>query len=485
MKHFILTTALLLVSQWIAAQANDALVLGRKISLYSRTLQEERMLRIYHPESTAFVPQKGKTYPVLYVLDGEAHFYATAGMVQQLSQISGALPEMIVVGIENPNRLRDLVPSTDANALHPFAEFLRSELMPYIDQNYPTAPYKIIAGHSLGGLTVMDLITKSPNTCNAYITIDPSMWYAEEKHLHHTLSQFPRLQLQSKSLYLGIANSMPKGMTMKQLKKDRSPESQHLRSLFTLSDFLKTNDYGLRYAQKYYEQERHNTLPHLCMYDGLRFIFDHYYLDASEKDFADSTTYIANKLRTHYQAISERLGYKNTAPEALVQYLAFDALQKKHFSKAKALLELNIDWYPESIVAYTSYANYHLARKDTTAAIAQFKKALALGTDPAIEAKLKSLTQGAVATHSELQKFAGTYTLVDFQIDITLVVRDHSLWAVVPGQPDGAMVPLSENIFTMKDKTGYTITFEWENGQLKGFTSVQPNGTFKALFKKK
>lgn len=485
MKHLIYTTALLLVSHCIAAQASEALVIGHKIRLYSKAMQEERNLRIYHPESTAFVPQQGKTYPVLYVLDGEAHFYATAGMVQQLSQLSGALPEMIVVGIENPNRFRDLVPSTDVQTLHPFAEFLRSELMPYIEKNYPTAPYKIIAGHSLGGLTVMDLLTKSPNTFNAYIAIDPSMWYAEEKHLQYTLSQFPGMNLQGKSLYLGIGNSLPQGMTMKQLKKDRSQETQHLRTLFKFQDFLKANNNGLRQAQKYYEYERHNTLPHVCLYDGLRFIFDNYFFDASEKEFADSTVYIANKLRTHYQGISDRLEYKNTAPEALVQYLAFDALQKKHFPKAKALLELNIDWYPQSSAVYESYANYHLNLKDTAAAIAQFKKAQALGENPTIANTLKALTQTSTpySPNESLQKFAGTYTLVDFQLDIALVVRNNSLWAIVPGQADDEFVPVSEHVFTVRGKQGYAITFHWENGQLRGFTSVQPNGTFRAVYK--
>lgn len=127
------------------------------------------------------------------------------------------------------------------------------------------------------------------------------------------------------------------------------------------------------YEQKYYENERHNTVPLLSVYDGLRFILDFYHFDLSAKDFADSSVSLAYKLKEHYLKISNKMGYKNAAPETFINYLAYEALGKKQFIKAESLFELNIEWYPESSNVYDSYANYFLAKKDTANAIANKK----------------------------------------------------------------------------------------------------------------
>lgn len=82
---------------------------------------------------------------------------------------------MIVVAIKNTNSLRDLMLSDDLNEINPFIEFLSSELMTYIDKYFNTAFYKLLVGHSLGGFTTIDILTKFPKLFNAYLTIDPSM----------------------------------------------------------------------------------------------------------------------------------------------------------------------------------------------------------------------------------------------------------------------------------------------------------------------
>ena len=290
-----------------------------------------------------------------------------------------------------------------------------------------------------------------------------------------------------KRLYIGTANTMPKGMSISKLKKDNSNETQHIRSIFKLDKFLKSNTNGLRYANKYYESERHNTLPLLCEYDGLRFIFDYFHLDLSEKDFADTTALIASRLKTHYSTISEKMGYQNAAPEALINFLAYDALGKKHYNKAKTLFELNIEWYPESSNIFDSYADLYLAQKDTTNAIANYKKALQINNNASTLGKLKAITPSKAFhfTIDYLKRYTGIYILVAFNIDMKLEIRNDKLLAIVPGQADSELIPISENVFTVREQQGYTITFQMNGEMPKGFTSVQPNGTFEAVFKNK
>lgn len=487
MKTIFITFALLLFSFCLKAQNDEYITIGKKEVITSKVLNENRTLWIYTPSITSQIPNPDKRYPVLYLLDGSAHFYSTVGIIQQHSQANGngILPEMIVVAIENTNRIRDFVPSNDLDNQNPFIEFLSSETIPHIDKNYKTAPYKMLVGHSLGGLSVIDILTNFPELFNAHIAIDPSMWYDNEKYLTNTITKLPKQNMNGKRLFIGTANTLPKGMELSLLKNDTSFETQHIRSIFKLDEFLTANTNGLIYGSKYYENETHNTVPLISKYDGLRFIFDFYLLDVTEKDFTNSTDSIASKLRTHYANVSEKMGYMNAAPEALIKYFAYEALGKQHYNKAKALFELNIDWYPESSNVYDSYADYYLAQKDTANAVTNYQKALLINDNAETRSKLSGLTAKGLIKSAiiDLQKYAGVYILETYNISIVLEIRDNKLFAKVPGQEDDEFEFQSEHIFTVKGKQGYKVTFEIDGDKPKGFTSVQPNGTFKATFK--
>ena len=487
MKTILITSALLLSAFCLKAQNDEYITIGRKEVISSKVLNENRTLWIYTPYITSQNPNPEKRYPILYLLDGSAHFYSTVGIIQQLSQANGngVLPEMIVVAIESKNRVRDFVPSNDLDNLNPFIKFLSSELIPHIDKNYKTAPYKVLVGHSLGGLTVFDILTNFPELFNAHIAIDPSMWYHNEKYLTNSISKIPKQNMNGMRLFIGTANTLPKGMELSQLKNDKSFETQHIRSIFKLDDFLKTNTNGLIYGSKYYEKETHNTVPLISEYDGLRFIFDFYFLDATEKDFTDTTDSIALKLKIHYANVTKKMGYKNAAPEALINYFAYDALRKKHYNKAKALFELNIEWYPENCNVYDSYADYYLAQKDTINAIRNYHKALQIKDNAETRSKLDGLTTKGIIKSAtfNLKKYTGVYILETYNIAIALEIRDNKLYAKVPGQQDDEFQFQSENIFMVVGKQGYKVTFEMDGENPKSFTSVQPNGTFKARFK--
>ncbi len=475
------------------AQNDESILIGKKTTIFSNILKENRKIWIYNPGQTAIIPIADKRYPVVYVLDGESHFLSTVGMIQQLSQANGnaILPEMIVVGIENTNRSRDLTPSLvtpDNNGkANPFVNFLETELIPYVDKNYNTAPYRILVGHSLGGLTAIDILTNSPKLFNAYVAIDPSMWYDDEKFLNNTISQIPNENLQGTRLFIGTANTMPKGMDLAKLDKDRSAETQHIRSIFKLDNFIKGHsNTGLKYSLKYYENESHVSVPLISEYDGLRFIFNYYLIDITEKDLKDSTSGIATKYKQHYDKISNEMGYKNAPPEVFINYLGYDAMLKKQYTRAEALFQLNMENYPNSNNVYDSYADFLMVKHDSMNAIVYYKKALAIKNDAATQSKVIALThpQKFVLSSNELEKYAGVYTLETYKIDVNLEIQEGKLLAKVQGQEADELTPVSKDIFTVKNKLGYTITFQTSDNRAVAFTSVQPNGIFKANLKK-
>jgi len=491
MKNSILILLGVLLYKCVSAQQSQPITIGKIETIHSGTLKENRKIWVYAPTNTSNLNQPEKRYPVLYLLDGEAHFYSTIGIIQQLSQANGngVLPEMIVVGIENTNRFRDLVPAYPAaekiEKANPFMNFLSAELMPYIEERYPTAPYKVIVGHSLGGLTVIDLLVHYPSLFNAYIAIDPSLWYNNEKYLNQYLTHLRNQQLSNKKLFIGIANPLALGTTLATVNDDKTNETKPVRAIMKFDQFLQTNSIQLKYAYKYYDQDRHNTVPLITEYDGLRFIFNFYSFDALEKDFIDTSTRIVERLQTHYQKISSELGYKSSPPETLINYLGYDALRKKQYNKAGAYFKMNIENYPSSSNVFDSYGDFFAAKKDTVNAIMNYEKALTITMNAITLQKLNVLAKREpyLLSLADLKKYTGVYILEYYNLPVVIELQNGKLVAKVSGDSDSELVPVAKDLFIVKNKLGYSITFTFQNNKPVYFISVQPNGTFKGVYK--
>ena len=347
-------------------------------------------------------------YPVVYLLDGDAHFLSVAGMIQQLSTVNGNMvcPEMIVVGIPNTDRTRDLTPThVDADPPYmdsafsktsgggeKFMAFIEKELIPHIDSAYPTEPYKMLIGHSFGGLTVMNTFVNHNKLFNAYICIDPSMWWDHQKLLAASKKVLTEKKFEGTAFYLGIANTMDDGMNIKSIRKDTAGSSKHIRSILTLRDYFEGNKQnGLKFSSKYYPGDSHGSVPLITEYDALRFIFDFYPLKLTPKDFTDSSTVLANKLAAHFTQVSGKMGYTAKPSEYMVNSIAYDALATKQFKKAESLFRLNLAYFPQSANVYDSMGDYYNALGDTTNAIAQFRKALSIKENPETKMKLDAL----------------------------------------------------------------------------------------------
>ena len=95
--------SLLLLSSSTLAQAPAVTTLKLK----SEVLGEERTILVRTP---AAYETSTNRYPVVYMTDGDAHIGHTGSTVEFLAR-NGRMSELIVVGISNTNRLRDLSPT--------------------------------------------------------------------------------------------------------------------------------------------------------------------------------------------------------------------------------------------------------------------------------------------------------------------------------------------------------------------------------------
>jgi predicted alpha/beta superfamily hydrolase len=368
MKYLLL---LCCITQLAQAQQKD--------SIYSEVLKEKRPLIIFNPgdDTTTF---KRPAYPVIYVLDGYAHFETLRTMIQELAVNEGntVFPQMLIVGILNTpgNRNKNL-----ADGREDFTTFLEKELFPYIEKNYATAPYRILIGHSLGGLFASNTLLHHKELFNAYIATDPSIFFNNSEILKDA-PKLLRQDLQQRKYYVAIAGPM---------NSDFGREFTRISHEWVkLLEADKNNH--LRWSFKDYPDDDHHSVPFIGIYDGLRYIFPHYrfptylYTDDSPADSVRALVI------AHYNTLSQEMGYKVRPPEWFLNQMGYWNLMDKRYNKAAMSFQLNIDYYPDSFNTYDSMGDYYLAVNDTSNAGQSWKKALSLRNNEETRQKLYKIS---------------------------------------------------------------------------------------------
>lgn len=397
----------------VAANAQDiagnAIILGHTDSVQSRILNEKRTIWVHLPAGADNRGKTGLRYPVVYVLDGSEHFASVSGILQYLSEANGNMvcPDMIVVGINNTDRTRDLTPTYSgfdyenkptgsfktSGGGEKFTAFLEKELMPYIESKYPTAPFRMLIGHSFGGLTAVNILINHTNLFNAYTIVDPSMWWDDHKLLKQAHDVLKEKRFAGKYVFMGIANTMPAGDDTAHAHHDTSAKTNHIRSILNLVDEFKRNqDNGLTFSYKYYDDDNHNSSPLIAEYDAFRFLLSYYKLpketDAALYDAA-ATINVAAVIDEHYADVSKHMGYKVLPPETILDAMGHDYLEVNLYDRAFAVFGLNIKYYPDSAGVYAAMGDYYYVKKDAGKSAEFYNKALKIKDDLQTREKLK------------------------------------------------------------------------------------------------
>lgn len=379
-----LSLALLSALVWAApaAAAEDTpIILGTRTSLHSQVLGEERPLLVYLPESYAASPTA--RYPVLYLLDGESHFLHVAGTVEFLAR-RGRMPEMIVVGVPNTrDRDHDLTPppsktervddgrlltevAPTAGGADQFLRFLTEELIPSMDTRYRTQPYRVLVGHSFGGLFAVHALVRKPESFQAYVAISPSLHWNSGELARIAPEACSRLTAPGRTLYLtvGTEGDAPLGpirALAKELRK-RKPSALTWRYDELSADELRGDD--------------HSTMPHRGTYEGLKFVFSGWNPPEALLLSGDLAS-----LEAHYAGLSQRMGYPVLPPEQVLNRVGYRQLRAKRTPQAIAAFERAVALYPDSANAYDSLGEGLEAAGRLQEALARYERALVLGRE--------------------------------------------------------------------------------------------------------
>ena len=183
-------------------------------TVQSLVLGEARPINVHVPSQ--YLASPGVRLPVLYMPDGglDEDFPHVVTAVDSLVAL-GRIRPVIVVGIPNTERRRDLTGATRVasdSAVAPrvggsvtFRRFIREELIPEIERRYRTTTERAIIGESLAGLFVLETFVENRGMFTHYIALDPSVWWNGGALIETVMSRPSPIDSASRSLYLATS----------------------------------------------------------------------------------------------------------------------------------------------------------------------------------------------------------------------------------------------------------------------------------------
>lgn len=365
---------LLLTPPTAHGQAAQAFDVPSRVTIKSDVLGEERVVLVRTPPG---YERGNERYPVLYMTDGDAQIAHTISTVAFLAR-NGRIPEMIIVGITNTDRTRDLTPTNASMPLpggraqpfptsggaDKFLKFIETELIPNIESKYRVQPYRIFAGHSFGGLFAIHTMLSRPDLFNAYIAVSPSLNWDNEYELKRAEEFFKSHKEWKKTLYLSLGN-----------------EPGDIQTSFNrFNEILKQyQPKGFDWLSQQMMEEDHGSVVLRSHYAGLRKIFDGWQIPVDAA--TGNVTGGWRGIEEHYNQLSQKFGYQLRTPEALVNQIGYQLMGAGNMDEAIAAFKANVERYPNSPNVYDSLGEAYENAGRTDLARINYEKAYTLARE--------------------------------------------------------------------------------------------------------
>jgi uncharacterized protein len=272
----------------------------QRFSIVSAILGETRHIGIALPPSFGR-SAPSRRYPVVVVLDGEASIAPMSTVADELAR-NGQAPELVIVAIENTNRLRDLTPpglsvsgSSTREGGDRFLDFIERELLPAVDERFRTAEPRTLVGHSSGGILATYAAATRP-TYRAVLALDTPVELGERWLIRKLVAR---------------ARATPQPLRYAAIDARFPWADDAWRSLVAAAP----SSWSLYH--EHLAHESHESMPLLGMYLGLRTLFADYSMLAAP--VAPTTSILP-----YYAKVSTSLGAPVVPPRKLLSNVIED-----------------------------------------------------------------------------------------------------------------------------------------------------------------
>lgn len=341
----VMSPAMLLVQTSLAQQlANEAtledeikppsgqpIVIGTRIRLKSEILGETRTIRVSLPQSYGNGTQK---CGVIYLVDGESFFAQTTALLRHNDNTN--MP-MIVVGIENTKRTRDLTPpitkeensrwGKSGGGSEKFRRFIVEELRPFLAKHYRTNDVSVLVGHSFGGLFVWDAMIAQPEAFKAYLVLSPSLWWDKQSQVDRLKSLPSDHGLYERYVFLAMGTEGP---------SMNEPFDEVIKHLETNSPA------NFRWDTKQFPEESHWTVVPFAINSGLK----HYFKPLRDLSSVDGIASL-DELENKFTSLGKLYGLKIQVGAQAIMRLAGKIAADGNIDDADKILGEALERFPK------------------------------------------------------------------------------------------------------------------------------------------
>jgi predicted alpha/beta superfamily hydrolase len=350
----------------LAQEDGDAVSIGTYRVIRSNVLGEERRLLVVLPRD---YEQSNIKYPVVYHLYGDyipTYFAEAYALVDELAD-TARTPQMILIGIDNPDRYRDMRPlwpdGTPAGS-DKFLQYLIEEAIPFVEANYRTEDFRILVGPQAGAVFCLYALMEKPEAFDAFILENPFNEEANARWLSTRATEFfPAQQTLDKFLHITFAGG-----------DDRF---KSVAKVYELADLLAPlREKGLRLELNHLVNNE-DFIPPICLKEGLIKLFKDYQMpdDYQVAGVAD--------IKNYYAELARKWGFE-VYPSEIGLTFKFDGLQSRGLvDEAVAVLEYQLTLYPTSVNAYWRLAGINHERGNLDEAVRLYQKCIELSPNVA------------------------------------------------------------------------------------------------------
>ena len=343
--------------------------IGKSLKLKSTILSMTADLHIYLPQG---YEESKESYPVMYTF---RHFHIASGI------LSVHDPQMILVDFSNFNyslfslyEKKDEPGSAKADEV---LQFLKEELVPYIDSIFRTKPTRILEGSSSGGIFAIYALFSEPSLFDAVFAAGPMFAEFDEDRVFNILeTALKEMEPRNNSLFFTAGDQpdiVPHIESFKIMLETHQPE-------------------GLKWKYNQASGENHMSLVSKTLHEGLQWYLSEYCIIPDHVIIGGKDAF-----KKHLDGLLQKFGGNEISSSQIFNMTISRHRMEKNFEKALSAAKLYVEFMPDMPLSYFYLAETYadmgqkkLARENYEAAIAQARKTRP-GLVDFLETKIKKL----------------------------------------------------------------------------------------------
>ena len=369
----IFTTILFLQFINLGYSQNSNLTLN-KYHIDSEFLKETRDIWIGLPANY----DSTKNYPTMYVMDAEWQFDISLAIMKELA-VNDKIPSHIVIGIphiDHKKRTKNLTFTTSKHASNgkmdsvaasyfnhentagglEFYNYLKAEVVPFVDSKFNTNGFDVFIGHSLSGYYGAYILNMD-SPFNAFQLYDPSIWYNHGDAIEHFSKTTSEKNMFN--VFISTANG----------GKDRAQYNVDTHKKF--HDILLQNK--VNSELKVYNED-HGSVRLASLIDGLSNLYKGYsigYISATD-------TISVQDAQKHYKEFSQKVNFTFEPPADAYRWIGFANHFQGKWNQAIEAYKLCSSLYSVDINLLIEFADSYFQINEYLLSLDVYKQALLL-----------------------------------------------------------------------------------------------------------